>query len=325
MKFAIYGFYFDRQFSFNRISFVPEERNLPFWENVNLINDKNQYVISGYINVPDANPDEFIFTMQTVLTFVQQQDVIIKLLSDKEIEKSYPSDSKRRGSAAPFVMYPDILEEIVEKLYLKLIDDNDLCNQKGNDSVFNLYNNCEFKSLVYKVTEPFHMRRTFIEITYFLYFSGLEAFSKQYLKSYYPELYSNNAPEAICRVLEKMEINYVNVFFDSSKYNLKSKQLDTNDFLKLSITTYTRLRNTLFHSNKFVAEAETSSLKVDNKYPKQEVKIIDFEYTLQRLCNVVILKYIGIENQRLDCSKWYTRFPLIKSLPKGEVSCPNLK
>lgn len=170
MKFAIYGFYFDRQFSFNRISFVPEERNLPFWENVNRTKDKYNYRLSGFIETLNNDLRNFIFLMQAVLKFVQQQDVIIKLLSDKEIEKSYPSDSKRRGSAAPFVMYPDILEEIVEKLYLKLIDDNDLCNQKGNDSVFNLYNNCEFKSLVYKVTEPFHMRRTFIEITFFIFF-----------------------------------------------------------------------------------------------------------------------------------------------------------
>lgn len=122
-----------------------------------------------------------------------------------------------------------------------------------------------------------------------------------------------------------MEINYVNVFFASSEYNLKSEQLDSNDFFKLFITTYTRLRNSLFHSNKFVADVEVSSVKIGNKYQKQEVKITDFECNLQRLCNVVILKYTGIENPRLDYSKWYTRFPLIKSLPKGEVSCPNLK
>ena len=73
------------------------------------------------------------------------------------------------GSAAPFAMYSDLLEKIVKKLYLKLKDENDLCNQKLNHTVFNATSNSEFKSIVYKVIEPFHMRNNFIEITYFLY------------------------------------------------------------------------------------------------------------------------------------------------------------
>ena len=48
------------------------------------------------------------------------------------------------------------------------------------------------------------------------------------------------------------------------------------------------------------------------KNDKELVQITDYEDSLLRLCNAVILKYIGVNNPRLDCSKWYTRFPLIK-------------
>ena len=315
MKFAIYGFYFDRPFSFNDIHFTPIEIHLPFWEKVNRIKAQYNYNLSGFIDTPEIESENFIFSMQAVLTFVQQQDVIIKKVTSEKVDNSYISDFQRRGNAAPFVMVPDLYEEIVKKLYSKLIDDADLCNQKGSDSVFSNSNNCEFKSLVYKVTEPFHMRRNFIEITYFLYFSGLEAFCKQYLKSYFPEFYSETAHKAIGCTLEQMKINYVNVFMFPSQYNVKNEQLTENDFIKLSITTYSRLRNSLFHSNKFVAEVENDPIEISkNKYPMQEVKITDFDYNLLRLCNAVILKYIDIENPRLDCSKWYTRFPMIKSL-----------
>ena len=49
---------------------------------------------------------------------------------------------------------------------------------------------------------------------------------------------------------------------------------------------------------------ESSNIKdSDGKYSKSEVRITDYEYYLQRVCNAVILKYIGIKNTELDCSK----------------------
>ena len=185
MRFAIYGLFFTKAFSFNNFHFTPIESKLKILERKKLISDRRYYNLSGFIDTPDINPNEFIFEMQAVLTFVQQQDVIIREVFEDEIPTEYLSEFERTGSAAPFAFYSDLQEEIIEKLYLKLIDKNDLCNRKIDNSVFDSSYNCEFSSLIYKVTEPFHMRKKFIELTYFLYFSGLEAFCKQYLKYYY--------------------------------------------------------------------------------------------------------------------------------------------
>lgn len=315
LKFAIFGFFFNKQFSFNGFNFIPVKYDLPFWDEVKISKDKYRYNLTGYIETPEIDAEEFIFNMQAVLTFVQQQDVVIKLVIDFSLEESYEADFERRGCGAPFAMFSELQTEIVEKLYLKLIDENDLCNLRGENSVFDDVHNAEFKSLIFKVTEPFHMRRPFVEMTYFLYFSGLEAFCKQYLKSYYDKLYSDKAPSALGNALEKLNIIHVNVFCDTSTYNIKNTKLTEEDFLKLSVTTYSNLRNALFHSNKFIANTQKSPIEITKgNYPEVEVRITDYEYYLHRLCNAVILKYIGIENQRLDCSKWYTRFPLIKSL-----------
>lgn len=310
MIFAIYGLFFTKAFSFNNFYFTPIKSNLKPQKRKKLINDRRYYNLSGFIDTPDINPNEFIFEMQAVLTFVQQQDVIIKEVLEEEIPTEYLSEFERIGSAAPFAFYSDLQEEIIEKLYLKLIDKNDLCNQKIDNSVFDSYRNCEFSSLVYKVTEPFHMRKKFIELTYYLYFSGLEAFCKQYLKSYYPEIDidKNSISKNMAEMLEKLEINYIHIYSQDCNYNLRNKIIDKKKFLKLSLSTYSNLRNKLFHQNLFDAEVPCSMKKND----KELVQITDYENSLLRLCNAVILKYIGINNPILDCSKWYTRFPLIK-------------
>lgn len=313
MKFAVYGFFFEQAFSFNSFNFEPQKYHLPFWDEVKVSKDKYHYNLTGCIETNETDANEFIFYMQPVLTFVQQQDVIIKVVQDENcVNDSYEADFERRGAGAPFSMYFDIQKEIVEKLYLKLIDKKDLCNMRGS-SVFESEHNSEFRSLVYKVAEPFHMRRPCIEITYFLYFSGLEAFCKQFLKSYYPDIkIEKDAGRNIAKMLEKLNINYIQLYTADMNYNLKKKEFLKEDFLRLSLSTYSNLRNKLFHENIFVAETESSNIKDNNKYPKSKVRITDYEYYLRRLCNVVILKYIDIQNKKLDCSKWYTRFPLIR-------------
>lgn len=309
MRFAIYGLFFTKAFSFNNFYFTPIKSNSKPQERKKLINDRRYYNLSGFIDTPDINPNEFIFAMQAVLTFVQQQDVIIREVFEDEIPTEYLSEFERTGSAAPFAFYSDLQEEIIEKLYLKLIDKNDLCNQKIGNSVFNSFHNCEFSSLVYKVTEPFHMRKKFIELTYYLYFSGLEAFCKQYLKSYYPEIkIVKETSKNLAEMLEKLEINYIHINPKDYKYNLQNEINDKEEFLKLSLSTYSNLRNKLFHQNLF--DAKVPCPMATNG--KELVQITDYEDSLLRLCNAVILKYIGVNNPRLDCSKWYTRFPLIK-------------
>lgn len=309
MRFAIYGFFFNKPFCFNDFCFSPIRVDLSFGEKVKLSTDTYRYNLTGYIDTPEIDSQDFIFTMQAVLTFVQQQDVIITEIFDDDIQSEYFSGFERIGSGAPFGMYSDLQQEIIEKLYFKLLDKTDLCNQKNNNSSLALENNCEFSSLVYKVIEPFHMRKKFIEISYYLYFSGLEAFCKQYLKSYYPETkISNDVSKNFAEMLEKLEINYIHICSKDCNYNLRNKINDKEKFLKLSLSTYSNLRNSLFHQNLFVAEVQCSMAKND----KESVHITDYEYSLLRLCNAVILKYIGVNNSRLDCSKWYTRFPLIK-------------
>ena len=58
--------------------------------------------------------------MQVVLTFVQQQDVIVKEITTEPVADFYPCEFIRHGSAAPFAMYSDLLEEIVKKIIFNI-------------------------------------------------------------------------------------------------------------------------------------------------------------------------------------------------------------
>lgn len=113
---------------------------------------------------------KFIFEMETVLTFVQQQDVHIKQIFSDEVVASYDSFFDRGSNGAPYAMYPDLQDEIIKKLYCKLIDNKEPCNQIKNGSVFNSEYNEEFRSLVYKVIEPFHMKKKFRSDLLFVFF-----------------------------------------------------------------------------------------------------------------------------------------------------------
>ncbi len=76
MKFVIYGFYFDREFSFDGIKFTPIP-DVSYQERKRIANDRYQHNLTGFIETQEIDSDSFIFSMQAVLTFVQQQDVFI--------------------------------------------------------------------------------------------------------------------------------------------------------------------------------------------------------------------------------------------------------
>lgn len=317
-KYAIYGFFFSKDFSTKRASFSVINEDIKFYDKVKKTQDRKNYNLSGYIETSESDLEEFVFTMEAVLSFVQQQSVrLVEICSDNIAEPCYECSFLRHGSGAPFAMHQDIQEEIIDKLYEKLLDYNDPCNLKTENSPFDNQHNFEFKSFVYKTLEPMKMRNYSIEIPFYLYFSGLEAFCEQYIKSFITDLKINekDVRQNIAPVLEKLGINYIFADWPDGLFNWRNKKVDKDEFLKLSISTYSNLRNSLFHQNLFIASTETSTKfkKIDGKqiHPEETVKITDYDYYLHRLCDVVILKYIGLQNQRLDCSKWYTRFPLI--------------
>lgn len=320
MKFAIYGFFFDRKFTVNNFFlFEPINSNLKFLEKRKLSNAKYKYNLTGFIiTSTDVEIQDFIFSMSAALSFVQQQDVIIEHIINEHPKEFFDSFYERSGAGAPFAFYPEILTEIVNKLYCKLTDFSDRCNLRTKNSPFDKAYNSEFSSLVYKSIEPFKMRKYLIEIPFYLYFSGLEAFCKRFLMSYFPEIkIETDVSRNLANMLEKFNIEYISVNSADSEYNLRSKEIPSDEFLKLSLSTYSNLRNALFHQNLFIAQTECSNKKYKEngkeKFYKTEVKITEFDFYLHRLCNAVILKYTNIENQSLDCNKWHTRLPFIKN------------
>ena len=59
MKFAIYGFFFDRSFSFNGILFTPIE-GVSHQERKKIANDIYHHNLTGYIETQEIGSDSFI-------------------------------------------------------------------------------------------------------------------------------------------------------------------------------------------------------------------------------------------------------------------------
>ena len=102
MRFAIYGFFFYKSFCFDDFCFTPIQTESSFWEKVKLSTDTYRYNLTGYIDTPEIDSQDFIFTMQAILTFVQQQDVIITEIFDETLEPPRIATSGRTGLFTAF-------------------------------------------------------------------------------------------------------------------------------------------------------------------------------------------------------------------------------
>ena len=205
MKFAIYGFFFSKGFQSEEFSFIPLN-NDNFYDKYLKVKNLEKLYLTGFIETKNYD-ENFVFTMRAVLAFVQQQNVeLIQVVNEDDNLPDYiNSIFERRNGGAPFAYYEELIFEIVNRLYKKLIDYNDPCNLKTKESPFDKEHNFEFKSLVYKTIEPMYSKNNSIEIPFFLYFSGLEAFCKQYIKSKTTYKISTDYAKNIANMLESLE------------------------------------------------------------------------------------------------------------------------
>lgn len=303
----------------------------PFYENYNDVknvsNETGFYNLTGFLECYcDSNEKikELIFNLSAVLTFIQQQNVIITNTFDSfQTDKTdlkrfrdYIVTEKRNWSQFFFRNNKDF-DGAINKVYEKVISDNDPCNTKSKDFFDDNYHK-EYASLIFKNIEKFKMSEPFVEITYFLDFSALESFCKAYIKNVLKETVCNDVNSNIAKVLNALKIPFVcsgcSEKFEMNKYDKDSKT-NEKEFFKSSIRTYTGLRNALFHSNKFFEyfdeEGKYSSNNSDPKHLifKHKIKVTDCCYNLHKLVMYVGLKYAGFNSEIYNWSSWWKRTP----------------
>jgi hypothetical protein len=136
----------------------------------------------------------------------------------------------------------------------------------------------KFKTLLFKSIETFRQRSPFLEITYFLLFSGLESFARATLN----DTSTRNASKPIHQLLKSYDLNVL---------------LDEPTNLPRSIATYTRLRNRLFHNSEFKAVIQISGTDV-------QLDATSYLFHLLMLVNLTIMKAISFDDGHTNWDAW---------------------
>jgi len=241
--------------------------------------EESAYHLTAVVSGPSVN-DDFLFDLEAILSFVEHLDVIVTLPRSIEAKDAFCTfepiiTTHRRsnggGAALPRdVFFQNARGDFVAACLVKLSDE-DFCSAP------------QFRALFFKKVETFRQRRPFLEVSYFLLYSGLESYARAVLN----DRNTRNSSTPICRLLQRFG-------FDVAEER-------PND-LPRAISTYTHLRNSLFHNSEFDSRINLNGTIV-------EIKVADYFFHLLQLITLVVFKAVEFDDGHINWNSWIDRQP----------------
>lgn len=241
--------------------------------------DINAYHLTATIE-GDSISREFLFYLEAILSFIEHLDVLISQPIEKisdvpvsQLENTITAHQRNNGGGAILVedsSFRDSRKEFISKSLGKL-EDQGFCEKT------------QFKILLFKYVETFRQQKQFVDISYFLLFSGLES----YCRSITQNKKNENSSKHICDVLKKFEFNIK----EENPHNLHR-----------AVSTYTHLRNALFHNSELRKTVNINGGSVD-------LELCDYISQFSRLVSLVILKAVDFDDQHINWDSWIDRQP----------------
>ena len=202
-------------------------------------------------------------SLEGVLSFIEHLDVIVtppRLVGTEDKFSSFESviiihrRSSGGGATLPRdIFFPNSRSKFVVTCLGKL-SNNEFCETT------------KFRTLFFKKVESFRQRRPFLEVTYFFLYSGLETYARAILK----DRNSRNSSKPICTLLQRFG-------FDVTE--------ERPSDLPRAISTYTHLRNSLFHNSEVGTRVNLNGSIV-------EIKVNDYFFNLVQLVTLVVFKLL---------------------------------
>lgn len=284
ITYGIYGYEITKIAELEDFKLIPRSQN--YNEIRQLAADQDYYHLTGFLEIdenqiPIPNQRGLIFYLQGILSFIEQKNVIIthplrphetyqKLNQDYPLKITFLRRLNGGGSLILGDTYSaESRKNCIEKALYKL---------KESDQ-----NQGIFRSAFFKSIEPFRGSESFRDVNYYLLFSALESLSRYHLDDYE----SKNTSTPITKFLQSYGFN---VFQD----NLKN--------LTQSVSTYTHLRNALFHNGEFECEPN-----INGTYTK--LRMSDYYPNFRLLIPLVMLKYIGFDDGHINWNSWLDLTP----------------
>jgi hypothetical protein len=275
---ALYGFEFTTPFSAGGLEFRPLHGKVSTAKA--LARDVSKYNLTGTVSAPKLSREQ-LFRLEAVLSFIEHLEVTVSEPLNDAAATGNPEDFfemhvftpyRHNGGGAvlgsdAFGAWRDSRSTFIE-LALKHLADAEYCQRT------------RFNSLLFKSVETFRQRRPFLEISWFLLISGLEAFSRGTLADY-----TSSAAVPITSVLKN---------FGFSVYQ------DSPANLPRSVSTYLHIRNALFHQGDYSATVKMNDSEVT-------LDCQQYFFNLQMLTSLTVMKAIGFDDGHTNWDCWIDR------------------
>jgi hypothetical protein len=213
----------------------------------------------------DCFSDDFLCRLRVILSFIEKNNVIVSSprcnLTAPEHLDEIPllRAASSSGAIGVDVFYPRSNEIFIRKAF-DMLENSD---------------KTKFDQLLFKYVESFLFNCKFIDVSYFLLFSGLEAFVRNFF---------NDEKTDIGSLLRKY----------SKIYGFQV--LDTGaDPIKLA-SSYARLRNKLFHNCRYEDKANDTNVF--------DVQLTKYLPHFSLLVELIIIKEIGYEDTSINWNRW---------------------
>lgn len=274
---GIYGYQITRPIVLGDVRIEPRTTN--YQQAKEWASDLKSYHLTAVL-VGTSISENFLFNLEAVLSFVEHLDVLI----------TSPTSLKNDD---PFTLFPPIITSHLRKNGGGAIIGQDtfcpnsrsLFISKALDRLLDLQlsEKTQFNILFFKCVETFRQRKPFIEISYFLLYSGLESYARSVLN----EHSTKNSSAPICKLLKSYGFDV---------------QIENPNDLRRAISTYTHLRNALFHNSKLSTSINFNGTSI-------ELKIFDYLFNLSQLVALVILKAVEFDDGHINWNSWIDQQP----------------
>ena len=275
---AVYGFEFIRSFRAAGLDFIPASNDHVAAKH--LARALDAYNLTGTVSAPSLDRED-LYRLEAVLSFIEHLDVRVSETVSDEAAIAKPQDffestvvggARNNGGGAivgsdAFNPWRTSRQQFIECALTHLADE-DFCRRT------------KFNLLFFKAVETFRQRKPFMEISYFLLMSGLEAFARASLNDY-----ASKAAVPITRLL--------------SGYGFRVYE-DNPGELARAMTTYLHLRNALFHQGEFSRTVQINTDQVT-------LDCSSYLYNLSMLVSLTCMKAIGFDDGHTNWDCWIDR------------------
>lgn len=221
--------------------------------------------------------NDVLFDLEAILSFVERLDVLVSAPIEQvedNLFAHFPAriTTHKRDNGGGAVIAEDTLFRASRSAFVSETLDR-LQNKEFSDRT-------QFRAMFFKYVETFRQRRPFIEVTYFLLFSGLESHARAVTHDR-----DSGASVPICKLLKAYGFDV---------------QIDRPNDLHRAVSTYTHLRNALFHNGEF-----EKSINLNGGYV--EHKLFDYIFNFSQLVALVILKAAEFDDGHINWNSWIDR------------------